>query len=77
MTAPRPAYPETKVPFTWPTPGVRTWAAPAQSYFDECSASAAAGDEHMCRVGVQNVNGYVYGCDCVCHQADRVRLSRR
>lgn len=76
MTAPRPPYPETKVPFVWPTPGVRTWQAPARSYFGTCNPAATA-EDHVCPVGVQNVNGRVYGCDCVCHQADRVRLSRR
>lgn len=75
MTAPRPPYPEVGE-FVFPTPGVRTWKAPERSYFGTCNAAATA-EDHVCPVGVQNVNGYVYGCDCVCHQADRARLSRR
>lgn len=77
MTAPRPPYPETQVPFVFPTPGQRTWKAPERSFFDECTANATADARHVCRVGVRNVNGRVYGCDCVCHQANRTRLSRR
>ncbi|MEY9844562.1 hypothetical protein [Streptacidiphilus sp. MAP5-3] len=69
---PRPAYPETRQPFTWPTEGVRTWQAPERSYFDECTAGGMPEDQHICRVGVRWVNGRTYGCDCRCHDECRV-----
>lgn len=75
MTAPRPAYPETSVPFVFPTPGVRTWTAPAPSFFGTCNAAGTAEDEHVCPVGVQKTHGRVYGCDCVCHHERRTRLT--
>jgi hypothetical protein len=76
VTAPRPPYPECREPFTFPEPGVRTWQAPERSYFGTCNPAATAGD-HVCPVGVRNVNGRVYGCDCACHTADRNRLTAR
>ncbi|MBF9068544.1 hypothetical protein [Streptacidiphilus fuscans] len=73
---PRPAYPETKVPFVWPTVGVRTWTAPERSYFGTCNAAGMA-DDHVCPVGVYRINGRVLGCDCRCHARRRARLSGR
>lgn len=61
------------MPFTWPTPGVRTWTAPARSYFGTCNAAASA-DDHVCPVGVYRISGRVMGCDCACHVERRVAL---
>jgi hypothetical protein len=74
VTAPRPASPETQVPFVWPAPGVRTWRAPERSFFGTCNQAGTA-DDHVCPVGVYRINGYVTGCDCVCHAERRARLA--
>ncbi|MBF9066573.1 hypothetical protein [Streptacidiphilus fuscans] len=74
MSAPGEPYPETKVPFVWPVLGVRTWTPPDQSFFGTCNATGTA-DDHVCTVGVQKVNGHVYGCDCLCHAERRARLA--
>lgn len=76
MSAPRPAYRETQVPFVFPTPGVRTWTPPAQSFFGTCNPAATA-EDHVCPVGVYKVRGRVMGCDCLCHVTRRTALSGR
>lgn len=57
-------------PFTWPTPGVRTWEPPEKSFFGSCNGEPDCAGP--CPVGrVVTVDGGAYGCDCACHEEQR------
>ncbi|MEY9941401.1 hypothetical protein ABH932_005983 [Streptacidiphilus sp. MAP5-52] len=75
--SPRPAYPETLVPFTWPTPGVRTWQSSNGGTYVFPGCTGVSDCACSCGVGVYKVNGRVYGCDCPGHDARRARLAAR
>lgn len=68
MTAREP-YPPVPA-FVFPTPGVRTWQPPAQSYFPPCTGRTDCAAQRSCPVGlVTTIDGGPYGCDCPCHSA--------
>jgi hypothetical protein len=71
---PRPVYPETREPFTWPTPGVRTWQATPDAVFPPCTGGVDCEVGAACPVDWRNVAGFIYGCGCQCHAEKRARL---
>lgn len=75
MSAPRLPYPPLRE-WTWPKRGVRTWSAPAQSFFGACTGQPDCDSNASCPVGVVvTVNGGPYGCDCPCHAERLARAS--
>lgn len=71
----RPPYPECRVPYVRPTPGVRTWQSSAgDAGYVHAGCTGDADCVCACAVGVYNVNGRVYGCGCHGHDGRRARL---